>query len=158
MPILLPQVELNLHSRCQNQIRNWFSREDIRYGDEIAAKDFRQNYPRCIHRPVTPSRQYNCHGMTFAARRTWIEDPTQIHMILKDDDYEKISEESALPGDIVIYSNKGDIEHSGIVVHRDELKVLHILSKWGAAHEVIHRPPECPYSDCDTISYYRIKK
>ena len=59
-----------------------------------------------------------------------------------------------LPGDVVVYFTGGDAEHSGIVVGLDLVPL--ILSKWGPAHEVIHRVNECPY-DATEISYFRVK-
>ena len=48
-------------------------------------------------------------------------------------------------------------EHSGVVLHKDRQMSIYVLSKWGAAHEVIHRVMECPYSGLGTtIAYYRI--
>jgi len=107
-----------------------------------------------MHRPVGPSRQYNCHGLTFASRRTWIWKPSEIEKILKDDEYETVVElENVLPGDIVIYSQDGDVEHSGIVLSVDPVPL--ILSKWGSSHEVIHKINECPYSG--SITFHRIR-
>ncbi len=59
-----------------------------------------------------------------------------------------------MPGDVVVYSNSGDVEHSGIVIGKDFVPL--ILSKWGPAHEVIHRVNDCPY-DSQQVTYYRIK-
>lgn len=66
-----------------------------------------------------------------------------------------------MPGDIVIYiSNDGDIEHSGIVVEISPEGIVRnprVLSKWGTAHEVIHRIADCPYVG-SRIEYYRVMK
>ena len=87
--------------------------------------------------------------MTFAARRTWIEAATQVRMILADDNYEEVDESLAFPGDVVVYLSKGDIEHSGVVIRLDDFGSLHILSKWGPYHEVVHKVRDCPYNDCE---------
>jgi hypothetical protein len=131
---------------------------DTPHGDVLASRALIAAHPNCVHRPTEPSRKYNCHGMTFAARRTWIANPNQVQMILIDDNYEEVAEPFVVPGDIIIYSSAGDIEHSGIVILRDELKALHVLSKWGFYHEVVHKVPDCPYSDCERITYHRIRR
>jgi hypothetical protein len=93
--------------------------------------------------------------MTFAARRTWIDESDQVKMIIADDEYRNIAAKDVLPGDIVVYLYAGDPEHSGIVVKVDEFAPF-ILSKWGPYHEVIHRPLECPYDSME-LKYYRIE-
>lgn len=153
--ILLLQSELNLHTRCENQVENAIDRRPVRAGDTIGAEDFKSKYKNAVHRPVAASRKYNCHGLTFASRRTWIEKPTEIQKILKDDDYRPVELSSVLPGDIAVYRTKGVIEHSGVVMSVEHGIPL-ILSKWAALHEAIHRARECPYYDCEEILYYRI--
>lgn len=154
MPLLLMESELDLHTRRENQVVNLINRRPIRPGDEIASADFKLKYPYALHRPTRPSRKYNCHGLTFASRRTWIDQPAEIVKILTDDDYEKIDALSVLPGDIAIYRLNGIIEHSGIVVGIKK-EVPQILSKWAAMHEVVHGVRDCPYYDCE-ILFYRI--
>lgn len=100
--------------------------------------------------------------MTFASRRARIYDNEDIKKILNDDDYELMGENDVLPGDIIIYySERGDAEHSGIVVSKPErigrLFLPKVLSKWGNFEEVIHQVNECPY-DCRFVKYYRVKK
>jgi hypothetical protein len=155
MPLLLLQSEINLHTRCENQISNEIDRRPIRAGDAIASQDFKIKYKRALHRPTAPSRKYNCHGLTFASRRTWVEKPQEIAKILKDDDYVPIDAKDVLPGDVAIYRTAGVIEHSGVVMGIKE-GVPQILSKWAALHEAVHPVRECPYSDCAEILFYRI--
>jgi len=154
MTILQIRSELNLHTRCENQVENEIDRGPARAGDEELCKDYVKDYPRASHRPTRPSRKYNCHGLTFSSRRTWIWKPTEIAKILKDDEYEQIDLKDVLPGDVVVYSTSGDAEHSGIVIEAGFVPM--ILSKWGPAHEVVHRVNDCPY-DSMFITYYRIK-
>lgn len=47
--------------------------------------------------------RYNCHGFTFAARRTWIDDPLQIVTILQHDGYTEIPQQQVAAGDIAVY-------------------------------------------------------
>jgi hypothetical protein len=153
MPILSLRSELSLHTRCENQIENEIDRRPPRAGDQKLCEDYRRDYPGARHRPTSATRQYNCHGLTFGCRRTWIWKPSEIAKILNDDDYHPVESKDVLPGDIVVYTQNGDAEHSGIVISAG--LVPWVLSKWGPAHEVLHRVNECPY-DAMQISYYRI--
>jgi len=90
---------------------------------------------------------YNCHGMTFANRRTWIEKfddegsmDSVIRMILADDDYRMIQKAEAGCGDIVVYKDhKGAITHTGIVVDHNPLTgEINMLSQWGSDGEYFH--------------------
>lgn len=155
MPAILQlQSELNLHTRCENQIENEINRRPTHPGDEILIADHRRNFPNAFHRPVGPSRKYNCHGLTFASRRTWIWKPGEIEKILKDDEYIPVEPADVLAGDIVVYIQNGEVEHSGIVMSKGP--VPKILSKWGPAHEVIHLVNDCEYNSAQ-ITYYRIR-
>jgi len=86
------------------------------------------------------SPTYNCHGLTFASRRTKITDPDAIARILMDDRYDQIDRREARPGDVIIYSRDGEPTHSGIVVENEpDLFVPWIWSKWGNGPEVLHK-------------------
>jgi len=78
-------------------------------------------------------------------------------MILKEDGYEVA--EIPSPGDVILYlSASGDIVHSGVVVEKLEFG-MRVLSKWGAAHEVVHLVLDCPYRDqTSSYEYWRIRK
>lgn len=107
--------------------RNW--------GPKILAKYFVKSIR------TDPSPIYNCHGLTFASRRTRIPDSSDVATILQDDHYKRIERhQDVLPGDIVIYVDEnGDLTHSGVVVENDSpLFVPMICSKWGDGPEVIH--------------------
>ncbi len=94
---------------------------------------------------------YNCMGMVFASRRTWIE-PDNFGMIVQDDGYvERKKKVNALPGDVVVYriSSKGEVIHAGIVIAVDpdieEGNVhLTVLSQFGADGEYIHQAEDLP--------------
>ena len=113
-------------------------------------------YIRNSHSPY-----YNCHGLTFASRRTCVIDVAEIPQILIDDGYEEIPMKETLPGDIVLYySLNGDIEHSGIVISKPNLAsyfIPLILSKWGAAFEAIHPFNKTSY-DTSQSKFYRVVK
>lgn len=153
MTILELQSELNLHTRRQNQVQNEINRRPSVAGDALACKDYEKQYPKALHRPSGPSRQYNCHGLTFAARRTVIWKASEVAKVINDDEYVRIELKDVLPGDVALYYSGGDVEHSGIVVAN--VPVPLILSKWGKCHEVVHKVHECPY-DSSNVIYYRI--
>lgn len=155
-PVLAVSSQLDLHTRCESQVENEIDRGPIRAGDRILSEDYRRDYPDGKHRPTLPSRKYNCHGLTFASRRTWIWKPSEVAKILKDDEYEPLEPTDVLPGDVVIYTQNGDVEHSGIVVSSGGGSPPIVLSKWGMAHEVLHRVRDCPY-DAMQVSYHRIR-
>ena len=90
------------------------------------------------------SSLYNCVGMVFASRRTWVE-PEHLPMILADDEYRQVNNRGELqPGDVVVYRDDQDeISHVGIVAEvRPDLEeatwVVVVLSQWGADGEYFH--------------------
>lgn len=151
---------IKLQTRQGNDIKNF--QPDLLSSFEISwNKKIYKQYGNKITLRTNPSPYYNCHGMTFASRRTRIWDPAEIKKIIVDDNYLEIPEDSIMPGDVVIYfGDKGDVEHSGIVLKgpdETKFKVPVIMSKWGQFAEVIHELPVCPY-DHTRVKYYRIKK
>ena len=87
---------------------------------------------------------YNCVGMIFAARRTWIETDL-VDMILREDGYRQLGDESEVHvGDVVIYRTEdGEISHvgliSGIGANVEEAKwEFTVLSRWGQDGEYFH--------------------
>jgi hypothetical protein len=120
---------------------------------------FERTYDRAKRR-TAPSALYNCHGLTFASRRTKIYLPSQIQLILADDRYEEIPLAIVMPGDIAVYvsDRTGDINHSGIVVAYDQnLVTPMICSKWGKGGEYVHPAHHCPPAYGPTVKYFRCK-
>lgn len=148
---------LALQTRKGGPIINFMNPIEPHDGIHLEVQRLRARYTKATHRNVGPSARYNCHGLTFAARRTGISDPAQIARILRDDGYEKLSFGTApSPGDIAIYQEDGDIIHSGLVV---ELRgdTPRVLGKWGDCHEVIHDVRDCPYGTA-AVAYYRLSR
>lgn len=84
---------------------------------------------------------YNCMGMVFASRRTFV-DIDQLDMVLDDDDYRPITEGDLERGDLVIYRDASGIAtHVGLVVNVSPMAKLEItvLSQWGSDGEYFHR-------------------
>jgi len=150
-------AELALETSSQNKIKNYQGQEISIYELNLVDK-YEKKYGPYIKRRSEPSPIYNCHGMTFASKRTGIDEPSEIYKIIKDDKYIEIIKEEVLPGDIILYfDEEGDIEHSGIVVRaprQDSLWIPMIFSKWGKYAEVIHLANQCPYN-FSRAKYYR---
>jgi hypothetical protein len=120
-----------------------------------------RKYGKTFRMRTASTPRYNCHGMTFASRRTAICDEGDLRLILSDDNYEELKNNEALPGDIIVYFDaKGEIEHTGIVLTEPQLEVSgfpDVFSKWGKYHELIHAANNCPYN-WGNIKYFRIRK
>ncbi|HRH48337.1 MAG TPA: hypothetical protein PLP23_06285 [Panacibacter sp.] len=115
----------------------------------------------CTERPNTITGIYNCHGMTFANRRTGIDEDSELNKIFQDDNYREIRLDLLLCGDTALYiKQNGAYSHSGIVVSIPENLSEHnkieikILSKWGDGFEAIHALYQCPYFE-STIKFLR---
>src|SRR5262245_45905132 len=117
-PIYAPRGSLELQTRGRQQIDNFFDRRAPVAGEVARADAEGRKYPNAIRRTDQLSAIYNCHGLTFAARRTGISAATQVIKILSDDEYTEIAESAVQPGDIVVWYNddNGDVEHSAIVL------------------------------------------
>jgi hypothetical protein len=121
----------------------------------------RETHFGIIERPNTITDIYNCHGLTFASKRTGIDLNGELLKILKDDNYILIDYWLALCGDVILYiDEKGDISHSGIVVSvpkditNNTLNQIQVLSKWGSTFEAVHPIYNCPYF-LNIVKFYR---
>jgi len=155
---------LALETRKRGQIDNELNWEPPYAGVLLQVADLKTTYPRAMHRNAGPCNTYNCHGLTFAARRTLISSPSEVRRILNEDGYKELEWRMVCAGDIAIYVNNtilnGVIEHSGLVVGRPSpvngvYQEPEVLSKWGPCHEVVHPASYGPYDNC-VITYYRI--
>jgi len=157
----LRSSQLALHTRCRTDIPNRMTRGAPIDGAYKLERDHSAAYPKARPRNVGPCETYNCHGLTFAARRTMIAS-ADVPMILEEDDYFEIQKKDVLAGDVAVYYSTGlrgaareDAEHSGIVIGRCALGEIVIISKWGPGDERIHPIGESPYDSGD-VRYYRI--
>lgn len=121
-------------------------------------ESFRKRFIGAIERRANPTSIYNCHGLTFASKRTGIEDTTQIRKILRDDRYRLVDNAEMMAGDVILYLGpKGEIDHSGIVVERNAVPILSIvLSKWGNYTEYLHPIMQCEYYAHENIEFHRV--
>lgn len=134
---------LSLVTRIGNRIRNIkrseASPDRMRAAVEVALS-------ACPEAKLRSATQvYNCMGLVFASRRTWI-DMDEIATILNDDGYAPLEGlRQAKVGDVVVYGDpsKGETSHVGIIVLK-EANVssgswnVEVMSQWGADGEYIH--------------------
>src|SRR5205807_602822 len=115
-------------------------------------------HPNAVPR-TEPSALLNCHGLTFASRRTKIVDWKNLQKILMDDVWIEIPLQQALPGDVVIYfDDDGDANHSGIVVESIGVNIIpKICSKWGYAGEFLHWLSDVPRFYGPVHKFYRCR-
>jgi len=147
------KASLRLFTKKGSHIRNVQRREQLPERLQAVKTEMERIFPEALLRTVTGT--YNCMGMVFASRRTWVEtDSDVLNLILEDDGYRKVEDVKTLfVGDIVVYrSEDGEPQHVGIVIEKTpqissgnfEIKVL---SKWGNDGECIHElnyiPSQC---------------
>ena len=91
-------------------------------------------------RSVSP-HMYNCVGMIFSSRRAWIH-IDEIYDILTHDGYNEIRFNRIEVGDVVVYTEKRNPEHVGLITHvgrrKGEIENVRVLSKWGKEGEIEH--------------------
>ena len=156
-----PEIVLQTRRGNDSNVRNSQINEPLSSKDLHDSEIFKRSHNFATFR-TGPCGYYNCHGLTFASRRTRIFEAADISKILYDDNYVLVDEKDVLPGDIIMYYRNGDPQHSGIVIYipmqQEPIEYLKILSKWGSSHEVVHLLKDCPYySSCDSILFYRIE-
>ena len=149
-----------------NGIHNEQGRGNLTYGQLCYIEDLCKAHADAIPRTQN-SIFYNCHGLTFACRRTKITQSRCLELILKDDRYREISDSMEVkPGDTVLYySDDGDPNHSGVVLEAIHSIVLNpneptthkfvILSKWGNAPEFIHDLKDVPPEYGPHVKFFR---
>ncbi|WP_157447575.1 hypothetical protein [Chthoniobacter flavus] len=160
-PFFDPIPGIPLFTRRKGEVDN-FQAEKVSLVDKKGAEDLAAKYSDVDVRAGGLIPHYNCHGLTFASRRTGISDSAALRQILEEDGYEEVKIENVLPGDVILYFDPetGDFEHSGIVVSRENSEIqqtFRVVSKWGMGLECVHGSAYCPYS-FQTAKYYRIVK
>ena len=149
-------TDIALQTRIRHDIPNNQSHEFSAYEKRLFPA-LERRFNKAVFRDP-PNPIYNCHGLTFASRRTGITDNEALKTILAEDGYHKVAPKDVLPGDTILYYQEdGDVEHSGIVVSKPEspLNIPWVLSKWGSFKEVVHHANDCPY-EFRNVEYYRV--
>lgn len=160
MAVGMPMArELQMETAQTNHIPNLQATEIYPY--EMA--DFpaiEQRWGQPIARRSGPTARYNCHGLTFASRRTGVFESPVIQMILDDDGYQEVAPQDVLAGDVILYFGEdADVEHSGIIISppaRQLFGIPVVISKWGKYAELVHWANRCPYSFA-RVRYYRVQ-
>jgi len=141
---------LPLATREKNPIPNEQRRElspaRLKTIDEL----WKRERPDAILRSSTAV--YNCMGLVFASRRTWV-DTSYLEMIFDDDKYTQVEgKDKAKLGDVVVYRSHEDssVCHIGIVMKIEPSVAtasfnITVMSKWGAAGEYIHYIEDVPH-------------
>lgn len=104
---------------------------------------------------------YNCMGLVFASRRTWI-DPIHLPIILRDDEYRQLAGPHEIqPGDIIVYRDKHDrgVSHVGVIVEiKPEIQTasrrITVMSQWGGDGEYLHLIDDVPDAYGKLIEYW----
>ena len=140
---------LPLYTRKRNWISNEQRTPSAPHISIAVARTHLKGHPKWRIRSF--SSTYNCMGMVFSARRTWI-DPSEFALIREDDGYSKRERlADALPGDIAAYENAGgELVHVGLVicvthVVRTASTQLLVLSQFGSAGEYLHDGDDLPH-------------
>jgi len=112
-----------------------------------AVKIWLTQFPNITPRSLTAI--YDCMGLVFASRRTWI-DISLINFILHEDGYHQINITNVELGDIIIYRNINTITHVGIIIEKkpsiEPAKWnIRVMSQWGADGEYIHSSADIPH-------------
>lgn len=143
------RMAIKLATRKRRWIRNVSRSEWAPEKLRAAANLDKEGHPNATLRSSTAV--YNCTGLVFASRRTWVF-PDQLGIIIEDDGYEKLGNPNEVQiGDIVFYRHKGQVAHVGVIVQVKSSStsgpsVITVLSKWGGHGEYVHSindVPEC---------------
>lgn len=137
-------VETKLRTRIDNVIT-----PDADEKARSVYKEIKRKYGKNWSNRKPATGGYNCFGMLFASRRTYITDEGEgnVECILKEDGYRKLSDQNKVKtGDIVLYRDKSrkSIYHVCVVTRLNSLqlssgehsssksgKIIYALSKWG---------------------------
>ena len=121
----------------KNARRNEMSPTLLRAAEKLSRGTFSGLSLRSI------SNTYDCVGMVFGSRRTWI-DTDQLALIFEDDGYIEVKDRAEVwIGDVIIYRKGREVTHVGLVIGKSfnqegKSQRFMILSKWGAGGEYIH--------------------
>lgn len=138
------------------EFRNWEHSPEVR---EVA----RRAHEGATRTLVRETNAYNCAGLIFSARRGWItgdaptilEGPggfaTGLHdtvlKLLRSDGYTQLAPDQRLrAGDVVVYADRGRIEHVALVVGLRHPILDHemVISKLGEHGEWLHSIADPP--------------
>jgi hypothetical protein len=141
-------ASIGLATREGNYIPNERRLEQSPARLKEAARLWQDKYPSIKLRSL--SAKYNCMGLIFASRRTWV-DPKFLYDILREDEYKRIDNKNdAAMGDVVVYQNKQKkVAHVALIADvkidvANAVKKLTLISQWGCDGEYVHLVDETP--------------
>jgi hypothetical protein len=140
-------LSLRLYTR-----RNRFVRNERRGAASVermtqAVKIMQQGHPNARLRSAAST--YNCMGLVFANRRTWI-DPDQWEIVRDDDGYRKLdASEEPFPGDVVLYREGAELTHVAVITTvepnlQQAAWAIEVISQWGMDGEYLHEMTDVP--------------
>jgi len=141
--------QIPLGTRKGTQIANETRQERSPLALQASTELWKEHRPEARLRSLTAV--YNCIGLVFASRRTWV-DTSEVEWILQEDEYRELRNDAdAQSGDIVVYRSlhDGSVTHAGIIVRLEPdvekaVRHIYVLSKWGADGEYLHRVEDVP--------------
>lgn len=130
-----------------------FYQQDVAYSNSLGPQ-FESEFQG------SPNPFYNCHGLTFACKRTCILDDAEVWKIIKSEYIEIKVHKDVIVGDVILYfygQDESFILHSGIVVAVNKGIGLDfkIYSKVKKGREIVHQYNKGPYYK-GHIKFYRI--
>ena len=97
LPGTIESRELKLQTRAGSDICN--CQTSLITASEHHEFEHYEREFKDVTRRTDATAIYNCHGLAFASRRTAIDDPRQVWKIVKEDQYEEITDhDDVLPG------------------------------------------------------------
>ena len=144
---------LPLATRQRRHIPNVMKEEEPPAVMKTAIELYNATRPDAKLRSATAT--YNCMGMVFASRRTWVapEHLTPVlDNILADDGYRRLADSRDVKvGDLVVYREPDSREasHVGVVASKErDISTaswkIRVMSKWGAYAEYLHAMEHVP--------------
>jgi hypothetical protein len=137
-PVAL-QTQTRKRRQIGNEVRPEKAPESLREGVRIIT----DAYPDV--EPLSATALYNCYGLAFASRRSWIIDETEVQKVLADDDFRDLGWDARLwaSGDIVLYYSGEELSHVAVItdkranIETGEVAVR-VVSAWGESGEYLH--------------------
>jgi hypothetical protein len=158
-----PGRAISLATYLGTNIPNWIDVDSTDGAIRLATWKLRNKIQAAIAQTGPPTGRYNCHGLTFASRRTNIPHPGMddaglVAQILQEDQCVQIAEIDAREGDVVLWRLGALVPHTGIVAHvqREPFRAILAVSKWGALGEYIHHPLNSPFDGC-AVEYWGMR-
>ena len=134
-----------LGTKSGTQVRNERRRERSPDSLRAAVRIIAENHPLARLRSITST--YNCVGMVFASRRTWV-DTDDVLLFLNEDGYRQVRAPEV--GDVIVYRNdRSEVKHVGVIIDNRPVEhpghpFLLVMSKWGGDGEYLHALSDAP--------------